>query len=403
MSHHPKVILVSNDIVPGCGLPVAAPGLRVHGLASGLKGRGFDVTTVIVRGPLSRQWRAAIPPALPLGGIPLTASGLADYLTAQAPAVVVLTNSNQIDYLGTHPDNRLILDFFAPKLLELVYDHDATSRYPLDELRALRRRKLRAIERADGFIVNGEKKVPYFLAWLLQSDRDIRTLPFEPVGMCLPSSFEDRRRRIEGEPVRFGMAGYLQGWSLPGTWLRALPPLLDSGACTLDTMMPGHWGGLGSSAFASEELNRLVASHAIRIHSANTFTAYRRFIAGCDIVLDLFDRNRERELAVVTRTISALCCGAPVVHPPFTEVSPLIARYDAGWLLDPAEESGVARVLREIVEDPSVIERKAVGVRRLWEEQLCPSVAVEGLVKVIAQIGEPARPRERPQLRPVPV
>jgi glycosyltransferase involved in cell wall biosynthesis len=185
------------------------------------------------------------------------------------------------------------------------------------------------------------------------------------------------------------MAGYLQGWSVPGTWLRALSPHLKGGRCTLEAMMPEHWGG--ASGFANPEIRRLVSDHAITIHHAKTFSEYRRFLGRCDVVLDLFDRTRERELAVVTRTIAALSCGKPVVHPPFTEVSPLMAEFDSGWLVDPADEPGVERALAEIVGDRSAVERKAANARRLWAKYLDPSVAVEGLVGVIDQITAPVK------------
>jgi glycosyltransferase involved in cell wall biosynthesis len=104
------------------------------------------------------------------------------------------------------------------------------------------------------------------------------------------------------------------------------------------------------------------------------------------VVLDLFDRTRERELAVITRTIVALCSGKPVVHPPFTEVSPLIEQFDAGWLVDTADPAGVAAVLSQIVSDREEVARKAQGARELWRHELDPHLTVEGLVRVIEQI-----------------
>jgi glycosyltransferase involved in cell wall biosynthesis len=104
------------------------------------------------------------------------------------------------------------------------------------------------------------------------------------------------------------------------------------------------------------------------------------------VVLDLFDRTRERELAMVTRTIVALCCGKPVVHPPFTEVSPLIEEFSAGWLVDPADEQAVARTLAEIIGDPELVTERARGARRLWAARLDPSEVVQGLERVIEQI-----------------
>jgi hypothetical protein len=382
----PRIIFVSNDVVPGCGLPVAAPGLRVHGLAAGVAARGYPTTTVVVRGPIARQWQADVPAPMPRDTIALAAENLGAFLVTNAPAVVVLTNANQIDRISADDGNRYVVDFFAPKLLERVYEDGAEAAYPVEDLRQLRERKLRAIERADGFIVNGRKKLPYFLAWILQSDRDLRTLPLEHVGMCLPAAFGAESAPDHG-PVRFAIAGYLQGWSVPGRWLAALAPHLREGRCTLEAMMPEHWGG--ASGFENPELERLVSSHAIRTHHAMTFSDYCRFLGASDVVLDLFERTPERELAVVTRTVAALCSGKPVVHPPFTEVAPLIEECDAGWLVDPADEEAVARVLAEIVGDRGAVAAKAAGARELWARHLDPAVAVEGLVRVIDRLRAP--------------
>jgi hypothetical protein len=298
--------------------------------------------------------------------------------------VVVLTNANQIDRIQEADGNRYVVDFFAPKLLELVYETPAEMPYPVEELREVRERKLRAIERADGFIVNGRKKLPYFLAWILQSDRDLRTLPFAPVEMCLPAAFGDRGVPGAGDPVRFAMAGYLQGWSVPGPWLRALTPHLAAGTGTLDVVMPEHWGG--ASGFGNPELDRLLAEHAINVHDAMTFSDYREFLASCDVVLDLFEYTLERELAVVTRTIAALCCGKPVIHPPFTEVAPLIEEFGAGWVVDPSDEDAVAQALEEAGADRDALAARAAGARELWARRLDPAVAVAGLLDVIDQI-----------------
>jgi hypothetical protein len=323
---------------------------------------------------------------VPNDTIALSAGRLGQYLDVNSPAVVVLTNANQIDRLLPSDGNRYIIDFFAPKLLERVYEQGSEEPYPVEELRTLRDRKLRGIARADGFIVNGRKKLPYFLAWILQTDRDIRTVPFEQVGMCLPSSFSDSNRPDnDGDaPTRFVLAGYLQGWSVPGAWLQALVPHLEQGRCTLDAMLPEHWGGL--SGFDNSELIRLVDEHAIRVHGPRPLGEFRQFLHQADVVLDLFARTLERELAVVTRTIVALCCGKPVVHPPFTEVAPLIEEFDAGWLVEPSDEAQLADVLEEIVSDGSAVQRKSHGARRLWAEHLDPVVAVEGLVRVIEQV-----------------
>ena len=50
------MFIISNDIVPSLGMPVAAPGLRAFGLAEGLRANGASVKTLVVKGFVDRQW-----------------------------------------------------------------------------------------------------------------------------------------------------------------------------------------------------------------------------------------------------------------------------------------------------------------------------------------------------------
>jgi glycosyltransferase involved in cell wall biosynthesis len=86
---------------------------------------------------------------------------------------------------------------------------------------------------------------------------------------------------------------------------------------------------------------------------------------------------------MITRAVIALCCGVPVIHPPFTEVSPLVARYDAGWLVDPGDPAALDAVLDEVIAHPKAAEAKAAGARRLWAEVLDPVVATAPLAGMV--------------------
>jgi len=366
-------------------MPVAAPGLRAFGLAEGLKALGFDVTTLVVKGFVERQWnRLGRPVPYPTapGTEVVNAGGLLRHIRANAPADVVLINSNQVDRLGPVGGVRYVLDFFAPKMLEELYHHGEG--YPAEELKALRERKIRAIKLADAFLVNGAKKVPYFLAWLLQADRDVRGLPLEVVNMCVPLGFSGEPEPRDGG-VRFAATGYLQSWSTLGAWVRTMERHLGGeGGATLDLVLPRHWGGGSGWTHGSEgDLERLAEHPSVTAHGPMGFGRFREFLSGVDVAVDLFEHNLEREYAMVTRSVVALACGVPVVHPPFTEVSPMISLYDAGWLVDPDDEGAFDDVVRSIVSDPSVVHRKKKNARHLARELLDPAVAVEPLARIL--------------------
>jgi hypothetical protein len=379
-----KVFILSNDVVPSLGMPVAAPGLRAFGLAEGLRANGVKVKTLVTRGFTDRQWlrfgRSVPHPTAPHAEV-VSARRLARYLETNAPAVAVLINSNQVDHLRPIQGVRYVLDFFAPKMLETLYQHGEG--YPRDELAALRRRKIRAIELADAFIVNGKKKLPYFLAWMLQADRDVRTLPVEVVNMCAPVSFSGEAGPV-GSGVRFAVAGYLQSWSTLGSWVKVVERQLERPGMRLDLLLPWHWGGAAERSHESRaDLDRLERNGSVTTHGPMTFSEFQAFLSKIDVSIDLFQHNLEREYAMVTRSVISLACGVPVIHPPFTEVSPMIAEYDAGWLIDPPDTKALEDVIGGILDDPDLVRRKKENARALASEVLDPAVAVKPLLRIM--------------------
>jgi hypothetical protein len=379
-----KVFILSNDVVPSLGMAVAAPGLRAFGLAEGLRANGVKVKTLVTRGFTDRQWlrfgRSVPHPTAPHAEV-VSARRLARYLETNAPAVAVLINSNQVDHLRRIQGVRYVLDFFAPKMLETLYQHGEG--YPRDELAALRRRKIRAIELADAFIVNGKKKLPYFLAWMLQADRDVRTLPVEVVNMCAPVSFSGEAGPV-GSGVKFAVAGYLQSWSTLGSWVKVVERQLERPGMRLDLLLPWHWGGAAERSHESRaDLDRLEQNGSVTTHGPMTFSEFQAFLSKIDVSIDLFQHNLEREYAMVTRSVISLACGVPVIHPPFTEVSPMIAEYDAGWLIDPPDTKALEDVISGILDDPDLVRRKKENARALASEVLDPAVAVKPLLRIM--------------------
>jgi len=378
----PTVILVANDVIPGMGLPVAAPGLRAFGLAAGLRRHGCRVITVVDGAPLRSLHPAGEPPALPEATVVREGAAIGEFAAAHSPAVVVITNSNQFDRLRLVPGLHLVVDLFAPKMLELACNPGRE-----DQARAMevvRERKLRALTAAEGFIVNGAKKVPYFLGWLLAAGRDPNATPLEVVPMGVPAHFAAAPTARTG--VRFLVAGYLQGWSVPGPWLDRLAARLDPPHATLDLLLPAHWGRRRHDEAALERVAALAGRPGVTRHAAMPYEAYLGLMGRSDVAVDLFPHTLEREYAVVTRSVVALSCGVPVIHPPFTEVAPLVARYDAGWLVDPDDPEAFEAVLDEVLARPEVVAEKGANARRLWAEVLDPEVAAAPLARLARRL-----------------
>lgn len=379
-----RVIVISNDIVPSMGMPVAAPGLRAFALAEGLRAHGVRVTILVVKEFVERQWLRfgrSVPHPLAPGTEIIGASRLARYIESQAPATVVMINSNQAENLRAVRGIKYVLDFFAPKMLEMLYHH--SGEYPKGEMRRLREQKIEAIRLADAFIVNGAKKVPYLLAWMLQADRDIRGLPVEVVNMGVPLAWSGDADQNGKGSVRFAVAGYLHSWNTLGSWVRVLERYLNLPGVSLDLMVPWHWSSRKYEHRSKGDLDRLRSNPSVSTHGPMSFSEFQRFLSSTDVAIDLFQHNLEREYAMVTRSVVALACGVPILHPPFTEVSSMIAEYDAGWLVDPEDTESLEAVIGGIVEDPDELQRKKQNARTLASAVMDPAVSVKPLVRML--------------------
>jgi hypothetical protein len=367
------------------GMPVAAPGLRAHGIAEGLRAHGIDSTVLVDQKIVNRQknlWVGSIPPATPRGAYVIDMRSLGKYLSNQKSAIAILINSNQIDHLQSIGKTDVILDFFSPQLLERLYRDEES--YPAKDIDRLTKRKIKAIQLSNAFIINGRKKKPYFISWLLQSKVDLRNTRLEVVNMCVPLHFTDSD--VDHGGLRFIIAGYLQGWSKPGKWTQVIKDQIERHGIELNLVLHKHWGGVPGRNEEFERLRILYESPQVKTHEMMTFMRFRELLSSMDLSIDIFDHTLEREYAMITRSVVALSCGVPVVHPKFTEVSPMIEAYDAGWLVDPANLEELVEVFDECASDPAILRKKAENARILAKTLIDPEEAVLPLVRIIEEL-----------------
>lgn len=374
-----RVVILANDIVPGMGLPVAAPGLRAWGMAEGLRGLGHQVTVVVDPWRIGTVWDRALPAPLPRGTVVVRPRRVAEYVRTHGADALIICNSNHAEVLGDLGDCRLVYDFFAPKMLEQA---ENVARADLEQALAnLERRKLAALARSHAVAINGAKKIPYVSDWLQRAG--VPDLPTAVVNPALPAVTP--RPRADG-PLRVIVAGYLQPWSKPGAWAAAVVPLLNEGVMTLDLLVARHWGERHVKTPMPAELERLIQHPASTHHNALRFTDFRELLSVCDLSIDVFARNPERELAMVTRSVVALSVGLPVMHVPFTEVSPWIEQHGAGWLVDDDDPDAMTDILREMAADRAALAKARAGAVEVARTVLDPVVANRPLHDLLEQI-----------------
>lgn len=376
-----KVAVLANDVTPDMGLPVAAPGLRAWGLARGLRAHGHDVTVFVDSRVAAEAWRGSVPPQPPTHGLVGHPRAISRYVVTHGVDALVMTNSNHIKRIEDIGDCKLVYDFFAPKMLELAEHAVRLTPEELDEaLTSLAERKIMALQRSDAVIINGAKKVGYVEEWLGRAG--VPSLPHAVVNMPVPPL--PAAAPADG-PVHAVVSGYIQPWSQPGAWVDAVLPLLDDGSLVLHLLVTRHWGSKAELAMPPA-LERLAAHPNVVRHGQLAFGDFRRLLARCHLSIDVFERNPERELAMVTRSVVALSCGLPVMHVGFTEVSDIIAEHGAGWIVEHDDGEAMAAVLREVVADPARLAQAREGAVRVAREVFEPAAATAPLHDLLETI-----------------
>jgi glycosyltransferase involved in cell wall biosynthesis len=147
--------------------------------------------------------------------------------------------------------------------------------------------------------------------------------------------------------------------------------------------VPWHWSKRDHLHESKGDLDRIGGHGSVTTHGPMTFSNFQRFLSTIDVTIDLFQHNLEREYAMVTRAVVSLAAGVPVIHPPFTEVSEMIADYDAGWLVDAQDTKALGSVLDEVLESPDALRQKTKNARTLARAVIDPAEAVRPLVGIM--------------------
>lgn len=375
-----SVVILSNDVVPGLGVPVAAPGLRSSGIAVGLRSHGIE-TELVVPADVTRLAGVANP-TLPEGTSIVEVPDLMDHVDATGANTVVFTNANLSPHLQPRGGVRFVYDLFAPKMLERL-----ASPTPELDWDALSDQKERALALADLVWVNGRRKMGYALGWMLRPGTEAHRR-----AMGKPSMFEaDPAERIQlvEMPVlaiealdhdsavasgpkgvaRIGIGGYAQHWSvLPE--VHPAHSVLSSTGHELHALLPQHWSA-GSSPAPHSALpeSTVIASGPLSIEG------FHRWVTSMDVMIDVFPPSAERRLAMITRSAVALGWGVPVIHGVDSEVADIIREFDAGWVETSTDPSRWEQVAQEVA-DAEILARKARGARAAQDARFDPHVAL---------------------------
>lgn len=383
-----RVLVISNDVTPGFGVPVAAPGLRSAGIAEGLRAHGIDVSLTVPTGVIEPLFPAGAPHP-PAHTAVVNPTLLMDHIRDGSFDTVVFSNANMTPHLDAIGGVRFIFDMFAPKLLESLAS--GSPGRPWNEMAV---EKERGFALADEIWVNGRRKLGYALGWMLRPTvDDVRQSQFGKPSLIeqdvldqvrvvempvpLPDGVSNEPTRMNAStPLSLGVAGYAQQWSA----LPAIHPVhqlvVDSGH-HLHGLVPHHWG-----ARPEDEPSNQLPVETITHEGPLEFSEFARWVQSMDAMIDVFAPSAERYFAMITRTAVALRLGVPVLHGVDSEIADIIRECNAGWVIDPDDLDAWRRALEEMT-DGAVVAEKRAGARLASQSRFAPKAALAGVARTL--------------------
>lgn len=375
-----RIAILCGDVLPLPGVPTSGAGMRIWGLGKGLESRGHEIIWMVHRDILKRMEqiaKAPIPPSWRETAW-ISPDSIAEIFERVQPELVVAGGWATALSLPKVMQVPLVIDQAGPHLLERFFQRPKTAETDMAE-------KLEALRNADFFVSSGDVQQTYFEGWLALAgfprdehgaiaERMTGIIPFS-LAPTLPEHPAANGDRL----LTFVYGGYFLPWQDPSRALRTVAAWTDAHGATLriyggqppfHTIDPGVMG----------ELSRELAGVAsVEFRGVLPFDELVEQYASADVAIDLMQRNRERELALTTRTVVYLWAGLPVIYNNYSELSDLIAEYDAGWALDPEDDRGLRAVLDEIAKNPEVVRCKSANAQRLVRERFTWDKTIEPL------------------------
>ena len=379
-----KIIIVSNDILPNKLLPAGSSGLRAVGLGVGLSEYGYDVHYVA---PLhlikdfEKKYFNGSKIKYPANVTYMNFMNLPSWLSARNPDAVIMSNANHgeaiMPYLEDESSRQtfFVYDLFAPKLLEMTYGGFSES-----EIDEMYRRKKKLLQKADLIIVNGEKKLTYLAGNVLENEKYkfVHGKPTKVVNFSIPILLKNHVLSSNDiSQIKFFKGGYNQFWNEEVEINNKIQKMiLAHPNAELHRIEAKHWGGKQS---LQDIKNVAVKNGGEYLYGLQDLNSYVNILKKMSISLDVFYRTKEREYAMVTRTVVSLCAGTPVIHPAFTELGKYISEYKAGETYSDPKE--IPSIIEKIFDNPELISTYRNNTSKLVEEVFNPKTAILPLVE----------------------
>lgn len=363
-----KILLVAQEAALQSREIVSGNAIRIDQLRSALQHAGHEVIHVWLARP--QQGAAAA------GGSFRNGDELQGIILARVPEVILLAYWELAAFLPFDLPQPVVLDFVAPRPLEELFEHPQRVRSSLRRLR-------NHLQRCDLILVGNAQQGHLLINNLIEAGFDLRqnvpVLAVPPGAAALgpPSSSP-------------GPAGWLLvaggvswPWRNAQTYLQALAHAAQKNALPVrivqfDGAYRWHQPSAVPAAGCTATLCPVIERRTLQPYQQ--FSAF--LTSQAHIGVELADWNIERAYSQSFRMLEFLRHGLPVLCNRYLPQAPLIEAYNAGWVVDSADQ--LDGLLAAITAAPGEWRNKSAGALRLVTEVLQPDRSVSPLIAWLA-------------------
>ncbi|GAB4182170.1 MAG: hypothetical protein Tsb002_03060 [Wenzhouxiangellaceae bacterium] len=308
------------------------------------------------------------------------AGELAVLIDQHQPDAILVGYWALLEDLPSSLEAPVVVDFIAPRPLEALFEDTATRDTEM-------RRLLKALARADGYIVANQRQEHLLIPYLLMAGHDLRQqvpivqLPItaaQPLPAA-PQPPADRWLIVGG--------GVDWPWRRQQQWLGAIADY--AAAHNPDAANSVHLIQFGGDyprivQQPDGQLNLPELTEPVYQLQLSAYSDYARFLSDqAHIGVELAERNVERYFSQSFRAMDYLRHGLPVICNAYLAQAESIAEYDAGWLVE--EPQQLPQLLDTIIGDRELWQRKSANARRLATEKFNIDQYIPALLDLFAQ------------------
>ena len=223
----------------------------------------------------------------------------------------------------------------------------------------------------DLFLCGNERQRDFLLPWLMVAGFDLsERIPI----ITLPLSTEITEPKVGNLKLHFISGGVTYPWRNPEKYHNIIRKFLMS-----DKNVDGSITIIrGSYPYKSSTSEEPIIKKFERVFPLLPYHEMSKLYAQSTIGLELSDKNIEREFSQSFRILEYLRHGLPVICNGFLEISRLIEKYNAGWIIDSPRE--LDAVLNSISSDPSTLNQRSKNAQKLIKDNFHYQDTIGGLL-----------------------